>query len=94
MENEVVSEITLRTELLMQIYQLVQETSENRIDQNQVSIMANDFQAKSAEMKRTLKDKFTELKMILKIQEQIAETILKKNLGFIEGEISKLRRVP
>lgn len=36
MENEVVNEITLRTELLMQIYALVQETSENRIDQNQV----------------------------------------------------------
>ena len=32
MENEVVSEITLRTELLMQIFQLVQEQSENRID--------------------------------------------------------------
>ena len=28
--------LALRTELLMQIYQLVQETSENRIDQNQV----------------------------------------------------------
>lgn len=94
METEVVSEITLRTELLMQIYQLVQETSENRIDQNQVQLMANDFQAKSSEMKRSLKDKFTELKMILKIQEQIAETILKKNLSYIEGEISKLRRVP
>ena len=84
MEAEVVNEITLRTELLMQIYALVQETSENRIDQNQVSIMANDFQAKSTELKRMLKDKFTELKMILKIQEQIAETILKKNLTFIE----------
>ena len=56
--------------------------------------MANDFNGKSTELKRTLKDKFTELKMILKIQEQIAETILKKNLSFIEQEISKLRRVP
>ena len=32
--------------------------------------------------------------MVLKIQEQIAETILKKNLAFIEGEISKLKKVP
>jgi hypothetical protein len=30
----------------------------------------------------------------LKIQEQIAETILKKNLGHIEEEIIKIRRVP
>ena len=32
MENEVVNEITLRTELLIQLFQLVQESSENRID--------------------------------------------------------------
>ena len=53
--------------------------------------MASDFNGKSAELKRQLKEKFTELKMILKIQEQIAETVLKKNLAFIEGEIEKLR---
>jgi len=94
MEKEVVEEITLRTELLMQIYQLVTETSENRVDQNQVQLMANDFATKSNELKRQLKDKFTELKMILKIQEQIAETILKKNLQYIETEIAKMRRVP
>ena len=67
MENEVVNEITLRTELLIQIYQLVQETSENRIDQAQVSAMATEFQQKAAELRRTLKDKFNELKTILKI---------------------------
>ena len=49
--------------------------------------MANDFAGKSAELKRQLKEKFAELKMVLKIQEQIAETILKKNLTYIEGEI-------
>ena len=49
--------------------------------------MANDFATKSTELKRLLKDKFIELKMILKIQEQIAETILKKNLSYIENEI-------
>ncbi len=32
--------------------------------------------------------------MILKIQEQKAETILKKNLAFIENEISRMQRVP
>ena len=32
--------------------------------------------------------------MVLKIQEQIAETILKKNLTYIEVEIQKLRKVP
>ena len=31
--------------------------------------MSNDFVGKSAELKRQLKDKFNELKMVLKIQE-------------------------
>ena len=56
--------------------------------------MANDFATKSAELKHSLKEKFTELKMILKIQEQIAETILKKNLSYIENELNKMRKVP
>ena len=94
MESEVVSEITLRTELLIDIYQLVQDSSENRIDQVKVEEMAAKFTAKTQQMKTQLKEKFIELKTILKIQEQIAETILKKNVAFIEDEISKLRKVP
>lgn len=45
-------------------------------------------------MRKHLKDKFNELKTILKIQEQIAETVLKKNFAFIEGEIERLKKVP
>lgn len=45
-------------------------------------------------MRSQLKERFNELKTILKIQEQIAETILKKNLVFIEGEINKMKKVP
>jgi hypothetical protein len=45
-------------------------------------------------MRLNLKNKFNELKTILKIQEQIADTILKKNLQYIETEIAKLKKVP
>ena len=56
--------------------------------------MAAEYRHKSAELRNNLKEKFNELKMMLKIQEQKAETILKKNLAFIEAEITKMQRVP
>ena len=52
--------------------------------------MATDFKKKSTELRSSLKEKFNELKTILKIQEQKAEIILKKNLSFIETEIGKM----
>lgn len=52
--------------------------------------MAAEFRNKSNELRSTLKEKFNELKMLLKIQEQKTEIILKKNLAFIENEITKL----
>ena len=80
MEQEVVNELTIRTELLIQMYQIVDDISQNRVDQNVVSKMASEFRAKSNELKQNLKEKFNELKTLLKIQEQKAERILKTNL--------------
>ena len=37
MEQEVVNELTIRTELLIQMYQIVDDISANRVDQVQVS---------------------------------------------------------
>ena len=90
MESEVVNELTLRTELLINMYQIVDEISQNRIEQVTVSRMASDFKQKSSELRNMVKDKFNELKTLLKIQEQKAEMILKKNLSFIDQEIAKL----
>ena len=94
MEHEVVNELTIRTELLIQMYQIVDDISANRIDQQTVGQMASEFRSKSNELKHSLKEKFNELKTLLKIQEQKAETILKKNLAFIENEIFKMQKVP
>ena len=52
--------------------------------------MASEFRHKSNELRNSLKEKFNELKIMLKIQEQKAETILKKNLVFLENEIHKM----
>ena len=67
MEQEVVEELSIRTELLIQMYQIVDEISADRVDQVQVNQMASEFRHKSNELKNTLKEKFNELKTILKI---------------------------
>lgn len=94
MEHEVVGELAVRTELLIQMYQIVDDISQNRVDQAQVNQMNTEFRQKSNELRSNLKEKFNELKMILKIQEQKAETILKKNLSFIENQIHRMQKVP
>jgi len=41
-----------------------------------------------------LKEKFNELRTALKVQEQICEAVLKKNIQHIESGINRLRKVP
>ena len=53
--------------------------------------MASEFRHKSNELRKNIKDKFNELKTMLKIQEQKAETILKKNLTHLENEIHRMQ---
>ena len=90
MEQEVVNELTVRTELLIQMYQIVDDMNEHRVDQASVSKMNEEFKRKSHELRSSVKEKFAELKTLLKIQEQKAERILKTNLQFIENEIGKM----
>jgi hypothetical protein len=42
---------------------------------------------------QTLKEKFREMRMILKVQEQTTEAVLKKNLQFLEGELKSLKAI-
>ena len=61
------SEIALRTELLIQIYQLVEETSANRVDRAQLESLATEFGSKSKSIRVLLKEKFRELRQTLDI---------------------------
>lgn len=70
MEHEVVGEITYRTEILMTMYQIVDDLGRNKIDQRQVDALAREFKQKQDKMRTQLHDKFQELHMQLKIQEQ------------------------
>jgi epoxyqueuosine reductase QueG len=44
-------------------------------------------------LRTTLTNKFKEMRSKLKVQEQIAEAILKKNLNYMENEIKNLKSV-
>jgi hypothetical protein len=43
METEVINEITSRTELLMTMYQIVEDLGENKIDQRSVEKLDKEF---------------------------------------------------
>jgi hypothetical protein len=68
-ESEVMSEITLRTEMVMQMYEMMELSTSNRIEPAQVAKMAHQFQKKANELNKELKDRFREMQVQLKIQE-------------------------
>lgn len=51
------------------------------------------FKLKQEELKSNLKEKFKEMRAILKVQEQMADAILKKNLTYIENELKSLKNI-
>ena len=44
-------------------------------------------------MKKNLRQKFKDMRTILKVQEQTTEAILKKNLGYIQNELTNLKNI-
>ena len=67
MEQDVIREIEIRTECLMEMYQHIVTSNENRPDEAQVNQIFDQFKKKSADMRTQLKDKFKEMRQILKV---------------------------
>jgi hypothetical protein len=88
MEQDVVTEISTRTELLITMYQIIEESAKNRIDQREVDRLQKEFKEKSVKLKRNLQERFFELRTALKIQENMCQEVLKKNLQHIEQGIA------
>lgn len=65
MEPEVVNELTVRTELLIEMYKIVEEITENRIDPMKLTKMAADFKTRSTDLRKLLKERFKEMKIML-----------------------------
>ncbi len=85
METDVFTEIQLRTECLIEMYELVEQNQLGKVDQSEVEALFLRFRNKSMELKTLVQNRFKELKASLKIQEQQIESNLKKNLNFIEN---------
>ena len=83
MEQDVLDEINLRSECLMEMYQIVEASSSDKPDEVQVDQILANFKLKSGDLRTQMKNKFKEMRAILNVQEQSTEAILKKNFGYV-----------
>jgi len=77
----------------MEMYEHLAEAAQEKPDEAQVNQIYDQFKKKSADLRTALKDKFKEMRQILKVQEQTTEAILKKNLNHIENELKNLKSI-
>ena len=91
MEQDVLDEINLRSECLMEMYQIVEASSSDKPDEVQVDQILANFKLKSGDLRTQMKNKFKEMRAILNVQEQTTEAILKKNFGYVENELKSLK---
>lgn len=67
MEQDVLEEINIRTECLMEMYQHLAQAAQEKPDEQQVNQIYDQFKKKSTEMKIKLKDRFKEMRVMLKV---------------------------
>lgn len=67
MEQDVLDEINIRTECLMEMYQIVEQTASEKPDELLVDQISQQFKKKSTDLKSTLTNKFKEMRSKLKV---------------------------
>lgn len=92
-EQEVLDQINLRTECLMEMYQMMETGFAEKPNELEVHSLSVNFKTKQEELKKQLKEKFKEMRNILIVQEQTTEAILLKNLQYIDKELKNLQQV-
>mmetsp|Transcript_13169 Transcript_13169/g.22319 ORF Transcript_13169/g.22319 Transcript_13169/m.22319 type:complete len:335 (-) Transcript_13169:615-1619(-) len=93
MEQDVLEEISIRTECLTEMYQMVAQSAAEKPDEVQVDSIYQQFQKKQTDLRSQLKERFKEMRALLKIQEQTTDAILKKNLQYVENELKNLKGI-
>jgi hypothetical protein len=94
MESDVAHEIQVRSECLMDMYEIMDHNQIGKIDQAQVEQMYLKFRGRSTELRTSVQQRFKQLKEALKVQEKSIETDLNRNINFIEHQFQILRNVP
>lgn len=83
-------EINLRTECLMEMYKMLETSAAEKPNEMEVNQLNINYKKKHDELKKSLKDRFKEMRNILTVQEQMTETILLKNLQYMDKELKNL----
>ena len=74
----------------MEMYQMMETALQEKPNKSECESLAANFKMKSDSMRKTLKDRFKEMRNILVVQEQTTQAILDKNLLYIEKELKNL----
>ena len=92
-EAAVLEEINIRSAALKELFKMVSESAASKPDEQEVDMIMANYQQKTIELRKQLKDKFEEMRNMLYVQEHICETILSKNLGHIDKELKSLKAI-
>ncbi len=93
-EEEVVKEITLRTELLIEVYELVEGTKSNFTEHTEIENLHKEFSDKKVALRKKVSDTFRNLVTELKRKEERTLDILETNFNKIEKQMKELRDKP
>jgi hypothetical protein len=68
-EPDVVAEITERTELLIEMYQIVEQLRCNPIQRSEVEQLSAEYRSKSKRLQALIKDKFSAMEAQLRVSQ-------------------------
>lgn len=93
-EAEVINEITLRTELLIDIYDLIEQNKTNLGDQKEIDDLYNQFMTKQMNLKKIVTNKFKEYYNELLRKEKDITGQLDKNFEIVEKIFGEVKNGP
>lgn len=93
-EAEVLNEISLRAELLIDIYQLIEQNKSNLGDQKEIDDLYNQFMTKQIALKKHVTNKFKEYYNELLRKEKDVLNTLERNFDSIEKTFEHIKQGP
>lgn len=93
-EDEVIKEIALRTELLIDIYELIEQNKNNLGDQKEIDDLYNQFMTKQIALKKHVANKFKEYANELLRKEKDVLNTLERNFDSIERKFEEIKNGP
>ena len=93
-DEDVMEEIVSRTELLMEIFELVDNSKANFSDTSDIDRLYNEFQKKQVTLKKQVADTFKNIITELKKKEERTMDILDSNFNKIDKMFNEVRDTP